>query len=244
VPKTIQFPEVVAVIRDAVEQEGRFKDLEKLKDGQYRVHCPLHHELAMSVYGPCVDVIEDYPDLNSALGDYVGPLPDYRYRNDLAGIKILGAPEARPPRTIRRSLLGVPPEGLLTESTLTTATPSDHKIIPGDRIGPLRLAGTIDEIEALVGQSPWKVPWHRPSSVLQMWEIMGLSVAYDTPTGNILDISIGNTRFGPWPDYWASYRTPEGVSLGTRKRELFALMGPPEKTESAWSAPQKLVQVL
>jgi hypothetical protein len=230
VPSTIQFLEVVGVIRDAIERQGCFLNLEKLEGGKYRVHHLLDNELAMSVYGPAVDVIHDYLDLDAAVQAFLN-------RSDIEGIKILGVP-AKPQAevTIRCSLFGNPSPGLAPEAAAAAPTPSDHKIIPGDRIGPLRLAGTIDEIVGLLGPSPQKVPWHSPGSVLQTWVIMGVGVAYDRGTGKVLEISIGNTRFGPWPEYWSSYLTPEGVCLGSKKREIISRMGGPERTVSSGGA--------
>jgi hypothetical protein len=222
VPLAIQFSEVTAAIREVVERDGPFWGLEKLNDGRYRTHDLLDNELAMSVYGPAVDVIEDYPDFNSALQ------ASWK-QNTIDGINILGLPtKHNPARTIGRSLFGA--GGVGCESAPAAPTPSDHKIIPGDRIGPIRLGGTIDEVVTLIGPSPQKVPWYWPGSLLQTWIIMGISVVYDTGTGNILEISIGNTRFGPWPDYWASYLTPEGVCLGTKRRTVVSRMGNPERT--------------
>ena len=86
VPPAIHFSEVVAVIRDVLEREGRFLALEKLEGGKHRVHRLLGgEEIAMSVYGPSVDVIEDYPNLDCAVQALWN-------QSEINGIKILGVP--------------------------------------------------------------------------------------------------------------------------------------------------------
>jgi hypothetical protein len=231
-PAAIHFSEVVAVIRDVVEREGRFLALEKLEGGNYRVHRVLGgEEIAMGLYGPSVDVIEDYANLDGAVQAFWS-------RNEIDGIKILGVPtKHESEQTNPRSLFGGASEGLVPESAPAATTPSDHKIIPGERVGPIRLAASIDEVGSILGPNSWReAPWCWPGSMMRYWVDMGFSVVRDTETGNIVEISVKRDGAGPWPDYWATYRTPEGVCLGSKKRDVISLMGTPERTVSGGGA--------
>ncbi len=104
------------------------------------------------------------------------------------------------------------------------AARSDRAIVPGERIGPLRLAGTIADIEKLFG--PGNVREGSPHFVLLTWESSGLWVEFDPVTGNVVWISVNMGEEYPW----SGHATPEGVQLGMSQLDLVAVLGPPERT--------------
>ena len=106
---------------------------------------------------------------------------------------------------------------------------SDRAIVPGERIGPVRLAGKIDEVVKLFGPGTIMRPGGREVFVLQTWDSIGLWVEFDPGTGNIVWISISADTSASNP--WAEHSTPEGIRLGTRQQDLVSVMdmGPPER---------------
>ncbi|MCB1953481.1 hypothetical protein [Denitromonas sp.] len=115
-----------------------------------------------------------------------------------------------------------PPVG--TAPAAGMVAPSDRLIVPGERIGPLRLAGTIADIEKLFG--PGTVGEGSPDFVLLRWESSGLWVEFNPVTGNVVWISVNMSESYPW----SGHATPEGVQLGMPQLDLVTLMGPPERT--------------
>jgi len=105
---------------------------------------------------------------------------------------------------------------------------SDRLIVSGERIGPLRLDGKIDEVVKLYG--PGTVRKRSSGApelfVLQTWDAIGLWVQFDSMTGNIIWISIDSSGSNPW----AEYATGDGIRLGTQQQELVTIMGPAERT--------------
>ena len=104
------------------------------------------------------------------------------------------------------------------------ATLSDRLIIPGKRIGAIRLAAHIDELTGLFGPGRSRGRGLWPGSELRTWDTQGLWVVFDHVTGNLLWISIDKSGRNPFTDH----STAEGVRLGTTEEELVAIMGPPE----------------
>src|SRR6516162_5747689 len=148
VPPALEVSELQAVIRDCVEGVGRFSQLEKLEGGTYRVHHCEQPEYAMGCYGPPIDVIDDYADLDSAAQELLNSAYHLGRLDNIDGIEISGLAQFRalpPPTTLSQEI-----HSLLGERSQTE---SDHKIIPGNRVGALQLAGKIDEVETLFGPS-------------------------------------------------------------------------------------------
>jgi hypothetical protein len=237
VPSAVHLSEVLAVIRDVVERENRFcsviATLEKHEGEKYRIY--RLRDPTMGIWYPSLDaalrappsravpVTDDYPSLDSALQAFVGhvltdpdPLGTGLAPGTIDGIEILGLPTREQPE----------------RCTPAVGAPSDHRIIPGDRIGPVRLAGHIDEVVVLLGPGTQTGPGFWPSSVLQTWDAMGLWVVSDMATGNIFWISIDQSGSEPWTDYVTS----EGIHLGSAGRELVSIMGPPERTVTGGGA--------
>ncbi len=124
--------------------------------------------------------------------------------------------------------------GCASQSPFTPATVpataiaalSDRAAVPGERIGPVRLAGKIDEVVKLFGPGTVRGPSHGGLFVFQTWDSIGLWVNFDQRTGNVAVISIESKGSTPW----AEHATPDGIRLGTRQQDLVSVMGPPERT--------------
>jgi outer membrane protein assembly factor BamE (lipoprotein component of BamABCDE complex) len=129
--------------------------------------------------------------------------------------------------------------GCASQAPLTSATVpataiaalSDGAIVPGERIGPVRLSGKIDEVVKLFGPGTVRErgTWGG-LFVLQTWDAVGLWVIFDPESGNVIWISVEISGSNPW----AEHSTPEGIRLGTRQQDLLSVMGSPERTESGY----------
>lgn len=109
---------------------------------------------------------------------------------------------------------------------------SDRAIVPGERIGPVRLAGKIDEVLKLFGPGTVKRQGERELFALQTWDAMGLWVQFDPGTGNVVWISVDTSGSNPW----AEHSAPGGIRLGTRQQDLVSVMGAPERTVTGGGA--------
>lgn len=98
VPPAIHYAEILAVIHDALEQEGSFAAawgirLEKSNNGAYRLHYLLYDtslgDHALSVIGPTIPATTDHQNLDAAIKDLFRKL---RITPDIDGIKILDIP--------------------------------------------------------------------------------------------------------------------------------------------------------
>jgi len=103
---------------------------------------------------------------------------------------------------------------------------SDGLIVPGERIGPVRLSAKIDTITKLLGAGRSRGRGLWPGSGLRTWDRIGLWAVFDRVTGNLLWLSIDKSGRNPFADH----ATAEGIRLGTTEKELLAIMGPPEHT--------------
>jgi tetratricopeptide repeat protein len=109
-----------------------------------------------------------------------------------------------------------------------TAPKGDRLIVPGERIGPLRLDAKVGEIVKLLGPGTLR-PGGWSFSKLQTWDAMGVWIDFDPGTGNVLWIGTEASGSGPW----AEYSTAEGIRSGARRDDVLAAMGSPERTVSA-----------
>jgi hypothetical protein len=109
-----------------------------------------------------------------------------------------------------------------------TAPKADRLIVPGGRIGPLRLDAKVGEIVKLLGPGTLK-PGGWRFSKMQTWDAMGVWIDFDPGTGNVLWIGTEASGSGPW----AEYSTAEGIRIGAKRDDVLAGMGSPERTVSA-----------
>lgn len=100
---------------------------------------------------------------------------------------------------------------------------SDRVIIPGERVGPIRLTGTIDDIMKLFGPGTARGAGMWGFSKLQTWDAIGLWVVFDDGTGNVFWISVDTSSSNPW----AEHSTAEGIRLGAREENVVTAMGAP-----------------
>jgi len=91
------------------------------------------------------------------------------------------------------------------ESRPGTRVLGDGLIVPGHRIGPLRLTMTIDQITAAIGARPRRDEFAPEGITLYEWRAEGIWVSQVTATRAIRVISVFGTSDG--------YRTDRGVSL-------------------------------
>jgi hypothetical protein len=105
---------------------------------------------------------------------------------------------------------------------------ADHLIVPGERIGPLRLAGKIGDIEKLLGRGTDRGPsrWPGQGAVLRTWDEAGVWAISDQATGNIVWISVEETASARWE----GYETDGGIRLGITQSQVTLVLGEPERT--------------
>jgi hypothetical protein len=127
----------------------------------------------------------------------------------------------RNPKDLRELHLAQSPTG-------QTAPKADRLIVPGERIGPLRLDAKVGEIVKLLGPGTLR-PGGWSFSKVQTWDAMGVWIDFDPGTGNVLWIGTEASGSGPW----AEYSTAEGIRGGARRDDVLAAMGPPARTVSA-----------
>lgn len=125
----------------------------------------------------------------------------------------------------RIAAVGVPKERC---GASPTAPPADHLIVPGQRIGPLLLKGSIEDIMALFGPGIEKGPtsWPGEGAVLHVWDAAGVWVISDKASGNLLWISIEPNSFARWD----TYATTDGLRIGVGESEVVAALGQPERS--------------
>ena len=111
-------------------------------------------------------------------------------------------------------------------------TLSDRVIVPGERIGPVRLAGKIEDIAKMFGSGAMRGSGPPGLFVLQTWDALGLWVEFNPGTKNVVWISVDDSG----SNLWAEHSTAEGVRLGTTRQELVSIMGSPERTVTGGGA--------
>jgi Tetratricopeptide repeat/TPR repeat len=143
-----------------------------------------------------------------------------------------GATDTVPQLIVAQSTIKMPrnPKDLqeLHLAQSQTAPKADRLIVPGERIGPLRLDAKVGEIVKLLGPGTLR-PGGWSFSKAQTWDAMSVWIDFDPGTGNVL--WIGTEASGSSP--WAEYSTPEGIRSGARRDDVLAAMGSPERTVSA-----------
>ena len=100
-PPTIDFAELMAAIQEVVKREGRFSSgeftLEKLTDGNYRIHRLVPDPMAGDMWSEIgiVPVTDDYSSADSAVGAFIRFLLGRAWGSPagtIDGIQILGCP--------------------------------------------------------------------------------------------------------------------------------------------------------
>ena len=101
----------------------------------------------------------------------------------------------------------------------------DLLIVPGERIGGLRLAGSLSDIISILGDSTGQrsQPSIYEYTTYYGWKLSGVTVVADDATGQILRIEVlADSSYG-----WATVATRERVGIGATKAQLTAALGEP-----------------
>ncbi len=109
---------------------------------------------------------------------------------------------------------------------IAAQTADSKLIVPGERIGQLRLASRVADLEVTFGKG---APLHRglwEFSTYYDWPAIGLSVIADDVTGNTLWIAVCACGSNPW----VGYATAEGLALGATEEQVVSAMGTPSRT--------------
>ncbi|MBI2350447.1 MAG: hypothetical protein HYV00_03030 [Deltaproteobacteria bacterium] len=107
----------------------------------------------------------------------------------------------------------------------------DRLIVPGERIGQVRLGSEVEEIFRALGKGFPRGQGFREGTTIYTWDPIGLWLIADDITGEILWISVEG---GPPanPHSWVELSTREGLRLGSAEEEVLAVMGKPSRTVS------------
>ncbi|HEY6860969.1 MAG TPA: hypothetical protein VI358_14440, partial [Pseudolabrys sp.] len=106
-------------------------------------------------------------------------------------------------------------------------------IVLGERIGPLRLSDNIEDVFKLFGRREPKEPGFWTWSSRYTWEQFGLWIVADKETGNLMWISIDERASKEWA---AGFATTDGIRLGMKDRQIFDILGAPERKVTAGGA--------
>ncbi len=107
----------------------------------------------------------------------------------------------------------------------------DRLIVPGERIGQVRLGSEVEEVFRALGKGFPRGQGFREGTTIYTWDPIGLWLIADDITGEILWISVEG---GPPanPNSWVELATREGLRLGSAEEEVLAVMGKPSRTVS------------
>jgi len=107
---------------------------------------------------------------------------------------------------------------------LVFAQPSEDKLVaPGERIGTLRLASRLADVEAMFGRGAPRGRGLWDLSAAFAWDDVGLQIMADTASGNILWMSVCACGSNPW----AEHATVDGLRFGVAEEQVRAAMGAP-----------------
>lgn len=96
-------------------------------------------------------------------------------------------------------------------------------VVPGERIGTLRLAGRLADIEAMFGRGAPRGRGLWDLSAAFAWDAVGVQIMADTASGNILWMSVCACGSNPW----AEHATTDGLRFGVAEEQVRAAMGAP-----------------
>lgn len=102
----------------------------------------------------------------------------------------------------------------------------DRLIVPGERIGWLRLESKLEEVTRILGEGIKRGVGLREESTVYTWDPIGLWLIADNATGKILWISVEMAGSNPWFEL----STREGLRLGSTEEQVLAVMGQPSRT--------------
>jgi hypothetical protein len=108
----------------------------------------------------------------------------------------------------------------------------DRLIVPGERIGKLRIGSKLAEYTQIIGIGIPYQQMMRKGTTTYTWDPIGLWLIIDDKTGEIIWISVEaglSTR-------WEELTTQEGLRIGLTEEEVLKIMGPTPKTVSDYNA--------
>lgn len=115
---------------------------------------------------------------------------------------------------------------LLAVASATAQVPDDKLIVPGERIGSLRLAGKLTDLTAAHGQGTRGAGlWQGTVGI--SWPSAGLSAAVDERSGSVFLVSIQATP----ENAWSGVATSDGIGLESTHEKLVGALGQPTRTD-------------
>lgn len=102
-------------------------------------------------------------------------------------------------------------------------TGEEKFVVPGERIGTLRLASRLADVEATYGRGAPRGRGLWDLSTAFTWDAVGLQIMADTASGNILWMSVCACGSNPW----AEHATVDGLRFGVAEKQVRSAMGAP-----------------
>ncbi len=108
---------------------------------------------------------------------------------------------------------------------------SDHLIVPGQRIGPVRLGMGMDEVVAELGQPDFTETVDEGHPSWRYWSL-NLTVVFDRSSAPAVDWVETNT----WTDspLLTVFRTADGLHIGSSSFDVKRAYGSPEKDQHGY----------
>jgi len=107
----------------------------------------------------------------------------------------------------------------------------DRLIVPGERIGQVRLGDELEEVFRALGKGASRGQGFREGTTTYTWDSIGLWLIADDITAEIIWISVeGGSPASP--NSWVQLSTREGLRLGSAEEEVLAAMGKPSRAVS------------
>jgi hypothetical protein len=101
----------------------------------------------------------------------------------------------------------------------------DQRIVPGDRIGPVRLEERLPDVFRTFGRDVSEGPGTWAGTTYYEWRSAALAVIADDISGHLLSISVCACASNPW----AGHATAEGIGLGASEDQVVAALGAPSR---------------
>jgi len=116
---------------------------------------------------------------------------------------------------------------LLAVGSATGQTPDDKLIVPGERIGSLRLTTKLADVTSVYGRETGRGEGIWQGSIGLEWAAIGLSLVADERSGNLLRISIHSSE----SRRWEGFATREELALETAEQKVIEAFGEPTRIE-------------